>query len=218
MPPRHVVLILRLIQAWDRYRLRRLMRRHPGLHIHPDASGSLAFAEYHLAPGARLDIGPGVETDRRKGGLRFYVEAGAHVTIGEGSWLRSRLADTVLTAFEGGRLELGPFCFLNGCQLSAKSTLTVGRESMIGPGTRVFDSDQHDLDTTRREEPKPVTIGDYTWVASDVMVFKGVSIGSHSVVGARALVTHDVPDHTLVAGSPARSMGEIGDRSGLPHV
>lgn len=218
MPAPHVVLMLRAIQAWDRFRLRRVMRRHPGLRIHRDASANLAFAEYVLAEGARLDIGPGVDTDRRPGGLRFIVGSGAHVVIGEGCWLRSHLAPTIIVAFEGGRLELGPRCWLSGCHLSAKQSLVVGRETLIGPGSRVFDSDQHDLDELRRERTAPVRIGDYVWIATDVMVFKGVEIGSHSVVGARSMVTRSVPEHSLATGAPAAVVGELGDRSGLPHV
>jgi acetyltransferase-like isoleucine patch superfamily enzyme len=218
MPAPHVVLMLRAIQAWDRFRLRRVMRRHPGLRIHPGASANLAFAEFDLAEGARLDIGPGVDTDRRKGGLRFIVGPGAHVVIGEGCWLRSHLAPTIIVAFDGGRLELGPRCWLSGCHLSAKQSLVVGRETLIGPGSRVFDSDQHDLDETRRERTAAVRIGDYVWIATDVLVFKGVEIGSHSVVGARSIVTRSLPDHSLATGSPAQVVSELGDRSGLPHI
>lgn len=218
MPAPHVVLMLRAIQAWDRFRLRRVMRRHPGLRIHPDASANLAFAEFDLAEGARLDIGPGVDTDRRTGGLRFIIGPGAHVEIGEGCWLRSHLAPTIIVAFDGGHLELGPRCWLSGCHLSAKESLVVGRETLIGPGSRVFDSDQHDLDEARRERTAPVRIGDYVWIATDVLVFKGVEIGSHSVVGARSLVTRSLPEHSLATGFPAVVVGELGDRSGLPHV
>ena len=218
VPPRHVVLLLRLIQARDRARLRRLQRRHPGLAIDPTASTNLAVAEYHLGEGARLEIGPHVEVDRREGGLRFHVEDGAHVRIGEGSWIRSHLQPTIINAFAGARIDLGPRCWLSGCHLSSKERLTVGRESMIGPGSRVFDCDHHDLDEARREQTQPVEIGDYVWVASDVTVLKGVHIGSHCVIGARSLVTRSVPPHTLAVGFPARRVGEIGDRSRLPHV
>ena len=73
----------------------------------------------------------------------------------------------------------------------------------MGPGSRVFDADQHDLDAEHPEVMAPVTIGDYAWVASDVTVLRGVTIGEHAVIGARSLVTRDVPPHTLAFGSPA---------------
>lgn len=212
------MLLLRLIQARDRLRLRRLARLHPGLSIHPTASSNLAAAEFHLAEGARLEIGPRVQCDRRPGGVRFHLEAGAHVRVGEGAWLRSHVHPTHIAAFAGAVIELGPHAWMNGCHLSAKERLTVGRESMIGFGSRVFDSDQHDLDATHPEQTAPVEIGDWVWIAADSTVLKGVTIGSHSVVGTRSVVTRSIPPHTLAVGIPAKPVGEVGDRSTLPHA
>ena len=56
-------------------------------------------------------------------------------------------------------------------------------------------------------------IGDHVWIASDVTVLRGVRVGDHAVVGAKSLVTADVPPHTLVYGQPARPRGAVGDRS-----
>jgi acetyltransferase-like isoleucine patch superfamily enzyme len=42
---------------------------------------------------------------------------------------------------------------------------------------------------------------------------RGVTIGAHAVVGARSLVTRDVPPHTLVYGTPAEPRGSVGDRT-----
>lgn len=143
------------------------------------------------------------------------MESGAHVVIGGGTWLRTDLNPIRINAFEGARLEIAPDSFLNGCHLSAKKRLTLGRESMVGPGTRVFDSDQHDLDAETPESPAAVEIGEYTWVASDVTVLKGVRIGAHCVVGARSVVTRDLPDHSLAVGAPARRIGDVGDRTNV---
>ena len=85
---------------------------------------------------------------------------------------------------------------------------------MVGPGSRVYDADQHDLDGDTREVVAPVRIGELAWVASDVTVMRGVTIGAHAVVGARSLVTRDVPPHTLVYGTPAEVRGTVGDRTG----
>jgi carbonic anhydrase/acetyltransferase-like protein (isoleucine patch superfamily) len=205
--------VLRAIQAWDRLRLGWLRWRHPGLAIHPGASTNFASSDYSLAPGARLVIGPGAVTERRSRGVRFVLEEGACVTIGERVWLRSELGPVRVIAFAGAELEVAPEAFLNGCHVSAKRRLRVGRRSWIGPGSRVFDADQHDFDDIHPERIAPVEIGDHVWIASDVTVLRGVRIGQHSVVGARSVVTRDVPDHTLVLGAPARPHGPVGDRS-----
>jgi galactoside O-acetyltransferase len=55
----------------------------------------------------------------------------------------------------------------------------------------------------------PIRICDYAWLGFDVVVLKGVTIGEGAIVGARAVVTKDVPPWTIVAGNPARVAKEI---------
>lgn len=204
------------IQVWDRARLRRRMARHPGLEIDPDASTNLASSHFALAPGAELVIGPRVHTERRAGGVHISVAEGARVEIGAGTWLRSDLGTVHLFAFPGARITIGRDGFLNGCHLSSKRALTLGERVWIGPGSRVFDADQHDLDDRRREQIAPVVIGDHCWIAADVTILRGVTIGEQSVVGARSLVARSIPPHSLAYGHPAEVHGEIGDRSRVP--
>ena len=49
-----------------------------------------------------------------------------------------------------------------------------------------------------------VTIGNKVFIGADTVVLPGVTIGSNVIIGANSTVTHDVPDNTVVAGSPAR--------------
>jgi acetyltransferase-like isoleucine patch superfamily enzyme len=197
----------------DRRTLDRLARRHPGLEIDPTASSALAVARFQLGPGARLRIGAGVATERTPDAVRFLLGPGAEVEIGAGTWLRTDLGLVVIAVFEGARLTLGPECFLNACHLSCKERVTLGRRAWIGPGSRVFDADQHDFDAGHPEQRAPVAIGDHVWVASDVTILRGVTIGDHAVVAARSVVTKDVPPHRVAVGAPATPRGEVGDRS-----
>ena len=205
--------LLVAIQAFDRLRLRALTALHPGLEIDPGASTNLAAARYELAPGARLRIGAGVVGERMPGALHFSLGPDARVEIEDRTWLRTEIAPIRIFAFEGARLHIGPDSFLNGCHLSAKRELRLGRSVFVGPGSRIFDADQHDFDADRPERIEPVAIGDYVWIASDVIVLRGVSIGEHSVIGACSLVTGDVEPHSLAFGQPARRRGDVGDRS-----
>ena len=204
---------LRVIQHWDRLRLARLCARHPGLVFEPGASTNLAAARYVLEPGARVVFGAGVHADRTPGGLVVIAGRGARIEIGAGTWLRGETEPVRLVAFAGAELTTGPDSFLNGCHLSAKRSVRLGRRAWVGLGSRVFDSDQHDFDAEHAEEIAPVAIGDYTWVAADVTVLKGVRIGSHCIIGTRSLVTRDVPDHSLAFGIPATVRGVVGDRT-----
>lgn len=48
-----------------------------------------------------------------------------------------------------------------------------------------------------------VVIGNDVWVAREAMILSGVTIGDGAVIGARAVVSRDVPPYTIVAGNPA---------------
>jgi acetyltransferase-like isoleucine patch superfamily enzyme len=56
---------------------------------------------------------------------------------------------------------------------------------------------------------KPVTIEDDVWVGANAVILPGVTIGNHCVVAAGAVVTKDVPPHSLVAGVPAKVIKQI---------
>jgi hypothetical protein len=194
-------------------RLRFVTWLNPGIEIDPSASPNFARARFNVAPGGRLRIGPGAVTEDRPGALAFLVTERGTLEVGAGVWLRTELGPIHLAAYDGGTLAIGPESLLNGCQLSAKRSLALGRRVWVGPGTRIFDSDQHDLDAERLEAPAPVAIGDCAWIAADCLVMKGVRIGEHAVVGAHSVVTRDVPPHTLAFGAPAQPRGTVGDRS-----
>lgn len=49
-----------------------------------------------------------------------------------------------------------------------------------------------------------VTIGNNVFIGAETVVLPGVTIGNNVIIGANSTVTHDVPDGTVVAGSPAR--------------
>ncbi len=51
-------------------------------------------------------------------------------------------------------------------------------------------------------------IGEATYIGMRAIVIDHITIGAHSVVGAGAVVTMDVPDHVLVVGMPARIVKE----------
>jgi len=205
--------LLLALQLRNRVRLRLVCWLHPGIEVHPGASPNLGGARFQVAPGGRLRIARGVVTEYRPGALSFEVGRGGAIEVGEGVWLRTEIGPIHLAAHEGAELRIGPESILSGCQLSAMQRIELGRRAWVGPGSRVFDSDPHDLDADHPRSSAPVAIGDHVWVAADCTVLKGVTIGAHAVVGTRSLVTGDVPPHTLVFGVPAEPRGVVGDRS-----
>lgn len=66
--------------------------------------------------------------------------------------------------------------------------------------------------------PKPITIGTQCWLAADVFVGPGVTVGDGAVVGAMSSVFRDVPAWTVNVGSPARPIRTrvIGEKAAVP--
>ena len=73
----------------------------------------------------------------------------------------------------------------------------------------------HNFDDTEKRideqgvSTNPVTIEDDVWIGANAVILSGVTIGNHCVVAAGAVVTKDVPPHSLVAGVPAKVIKNI---------
>ena len=57
-----------------------------------------------------------------------------------------------------------------------------------------------------------ITIGSGTWIASGAIITGGVTIGDNVIVAANAVVTKDVPSYSIVAGVPAKIVGDTRKR------
>ena len=83
--------------------------------------------------------------------------------------------------------------------------LKIGSNCLFADHIEVWASDTHSIyDQTGKmiNKEKPVVIEDNVWVGSHVIILKGVTIKSGSVVGMGSLVTRDVPANTISAGRP----------------
>ena len=87
--------------------------------------------------------------------------------------------------------------------------VTIGSHVNLAQSITVTALNHNTSDHTQRFDQqgvstRPVTIGDDVWIGANAVVLPGVTIGSHAVVAAGAVVTRDVPPCTLVAGVPAK--------------
>lgn len=119
-----------------------------------------------------------------------------------------------------GTLHLGyASTIASGCHLVG-GTIRIGRYCQFGPNVAVYALNHpfnhvssyvnHRLFDGRLKAgqiAEPVSIGSDVWIGHGAIVLPGMTIGNSAVVGAGAVVTHDVPDFAIVAGNPARAIG-----------
>ncbi len=110
--------------------------------------------------------------------------------------------------FDPSNITIGYGSNIGASTLHAWEPITVGRCVFISDGATLLtgscDVDSADFAGDRA----PINVGDYARIALDAMILPGVTIGEGAVVGARAVVTKDVPPFTVVTGNPAQSVRE----------
>ena len=107
----------------------------------------------------------------------------------------------------GDRLLIGSFCSI-AC--GAKFLFTSANHAMGSLSTYPFPIfyDDRGLDgmsvTDAWDNRGDIVIGNDVWIGFEAVVLSGVTIGDGAIVGARSVVTRDVPPYTIVGGAPAR--------------
>lgn len=119
----------------------------------------------------------------------FYIDYGKNITIGDNSFIN-----------------------LN-CTLLDTGTITIGKNTLIGPDVRIYTAvhakewydrfwEEPDRTMAVKTWTKPVHIGDYVWIGGGAIILPGVSIGNYAVIGAGAVVRESVPDRAVACGNP----------------
>ncbi len=176
-----------------------------------------------IDPSARIHATADVEADARIGSgtsvwHRAQVRSGA--TIGHDAIIgRDAFIDVDVRLGDRVKVQNGALIYHG---------VTVGDDVFIGPGV-ILTNDRHPR--VMNEAGGVARDGDWTVSPIDVLtgasigagaiVVAGCSVGRYAMVGAGAVVTHDVPGHALVVGNPARQIGwvcqcgiRLGDDSG----
>lgn len=121
---------------------------------------------------------------------------------------------TLLFAKEKGKIRIGDGCGISNATLFACESITLGKQILVGGGTKIYDTDFHWLDFAKRihetgGKTSPVTIKDGAFIGGNCIVLKGVTIGEKSVIGAGSVVTKSVPDGEIWAGNPAKFIRKL---------
>lgn len=109
----------------------------------------------------------------------------------------------------GDTLRIGKFCSI-AC--GAKFLFASANHTQTSVSTYPFPIffEEWDLDigdvTLAWDHKGDIVIGNDVWIGYEAVVMAGVTIGDGAIIGARAVVTKDVPPYTIVGGVPARKI------------
>lgn len=169
------------------------MSAWPGVSIHPSA---IVDDGAQIGEGSRIWHFAHVCAGARIGqgvslGQNGFVAHGA--VIGD----RCKIQNNV-SVYDGITLEEGVFC---------------------GPGMVFTNVRNPRALIDRKSEYRPTRVRRGATLGAHCTIVCGVTVGAFAFIGAGAVVTHDVPDHALMLGVPARQVGwmsEFGERLDLP--
>lgn len=143
----------------------------------------------------------------------------------DGKYLkRCRMASTALIS-DKKKLKIGDNVWVNHyVRIDTTGGVEIGEGCQIGYGSCILSHSSHIsirltgmeyMENHPEDRPgyifNPVIIGKYTFIAGGCYIMPGVHIGKGCVVGVNSVVTKDVPDYAIVAGSPAKIIGSTLD-------
>lgn len=142
-------------------------------------------------------------------GEESVVSHEAHLYSVKGSFGRKTLigSHALLRSLEittGDNCSFNTYCVVHG-------KVTMGHNVRIAPGAKIFGENHgfSDIDRPICTQPntrKGIVIEDDVWIGANAVVTDGVRIGSHSIIGAGAVVTKDVQPYSIVGGNPAKTI------------
>lgn len=155
----------------------------------------IVFRAMCRTAGHVLQVGPGVVVKHPE-----TMEIGDAVFIGSQTMIQGRYDGTCRI---GNHVWIGPHAYFDARNLVLEDY--VG----WGPGAKVLGSSHTgepiDIPIIATElRIEPVVVGYGADIGTNATILPGVHVGAHSIVGAGAVVTSNVPEYAVVAGVPAR--------------
>lgn len=126
-----------------------------------------------------------------------------------------------------GSIQIGEWTYIgDDTKIWSANKIVIGKRVEISHGVNIHDTISHSLSAKERFShmvailttghpseldnvpSKPVIIEDDVWIGFNSIILKGVTIGKGAIIGAGSVITHDVPEYTIVVGNPQRVVGK----------
>jgi 2,3,4,5-tetrahydropyridine-2,6-dicarboxylate N-acetyltransferase len=160
--------------------------------------------------GEWAEISEALENDRRNSAIPLLDMKGIKARIEPGAIIRDQveIGDNAVIMM-GASINIGSVIG-EGTMIDMNVVLggraTVGKNCHIGAGSVL-------AGVIEPPSAKPVVIEDDVVVGANAVVLEGVTVGKGAVVAAGAIVVEDVPPYTVVAGTPAKVIKEIDEKT-----
>lgn len=146
-------------------------------------------------------------------GFPVYIGMG---TIVHGKEIKLGNHVHVMTrGYMSGRIGIGNYCSFNtnlNMESFGESEIKIGNNVMVGANV-VIQASEHKYDDLgipmnwQGHRTGKVVVQDDVWIGSNSVITSDVEIGQGAIVGAGAVVTHNVEPYSIVGGVPARVIG-----------
>ncbi len=129
-----------------------------------------------------------------------------HLIVDKNTRLRNM---TIEIIGDNCSVKIGKNCMIgDACYFSIKegTRLIIGDDCGLSRNIKIMTSDGHPIfkDGKRINKAKDIVLGSHIWIADNVTVLKGCTIGDGSVVGINSTVTKNVLAYSVCVGNPAK--------------
>lgn len=174
-----------------------------------------AIGQFFLTAGRGLSIG-----------AESSIRGGRCIHIGDNCTIMDRARIEAVKRYGGQKftpnVRIGNNVVINnGFHLGAINSIEIGNHVLIASGVYISDHSHGSIDYKTLLIPPEmrelvskgaVVIEDCVWLGEGVVVLPNVRIGHHSIIGANAVVTKDIPPFSVAAGIPAKVIRVIEDK------
>lgn len=146
-------------------------------------------------------LGPMAKRLRNRCAKHLFASCGQKVNIEQGAYFGNGKAFQI-----GNKVGIGKdFCSHNR-SVVIRDRLMMAENVLFLGGEHSFANPDVPIGTEPESpEPTPLEIAGDVWIGARAIILPGCKrIGAHSIIGAGAVVTKDVPDYAIVGGNPAK--------------